>query len=88
MCFVSPRPVSPRPAAAVAEARISSAVGGPAGPPEGGLQRDPGPGEQGEEEEERRGGAEESPVVSRPRRNLLASYMLTAFLSTLFTITD
>lgn len=35
-------------------------------------------------------GAEEddTPLLSRPKRNFRASYMLTAFLSTLFTITD
>lgn len=38
----------------------------------------------GEEEEEE----EDTPLLSRPRRNLRASYMLTAFLSTLLTITD
>lgn len=31
---------------------------------------------------------EGTPLLSRPRRNFRASYMLTAFLSTLFTITD
>lgn len=40
----------------------------------------------GEEEEEE--GGEDTPLLSRPRRNFLASYMFTAFLSTLFTITD
>lgn len=40
----------------------------------------------GGEEEEGRG--EDTPLFSRPKRNFLASYMLTAFLSTLFTITD
>lgn len=35
-------------------------------------------------------GAEDegTPLLSRPSRNFRASYMLTAFLSTLFTITD
>lgn len=40
----------------------------------------------GGEEEEGRG--EDTPLLSRPSRNFLASYILTAFLSTLFTITD
>lgn len=31
---------------------------------------------------------EDTPLLSRPRRNFRASYMLTAFRSTLFTITD
>lgn len=31
---------------------------------------------------------DDTPLLSRPRRNFRASYMLTAFLSTLFTITD
>lgn len=31
---------------------------------------------------------EDTPLLSRPKRNFRASYMLTAFLSTLFTITD
>lgn len=30
----------------------------------------------------------DTPLLSRPRRNLRASYMFTAFLSTLLTITD
>lgn len=34
------------------------------------------------------GEEEGTPLLSRPRRNFRASYMLTAFLSTLFTITD
>lgn len=34
------------------------------------------------------GEEEDTPLLSRPRRNFRASYMLTAFLSTLFTITD
>lgn len=31
---------------------------------------------------------EDTPLLSRPKRNFRASYMFTAFLSTLFTITD
>lgn len=34
------------------------------------------------------GEGEDTPLLSRPKRNFLASYMLTAFLSTLLTITD
>lgn len=35
------------------------------------------------------GGEEDTtPLLSRPKRNFRASYMLTAFLSTLLTITD
>lgn len=73
--------LSPRPA----EARMSRPTGqmrdadGPLG---AGFSSTAG----GEDEEEGRG--EDTPLLSRPRRNFLASYMLTAFLSTLFTITD
>lgn len=34
------------------------------------------------------GEEEDTPLLSRPKRNFRASYMLTAFLSTLLTITD
>lgn len=34
------------------------------------------------------GEEEDTPLLSRPKRNFRASYMFTAFLSTLFTITD
>lgn len=43
---------------------------------------------EGEEDDEEGGRGEDTPLLSRPRRNFLASYMFTAFLSTLFTITD
>lgn len=78
-----PRLLSPRPA----EARMSRPTGqmrdadGPLG---AGFSSTEG----GEEEQEEGGGGEDTPLLSRPRRNFLASYMFTAFLSTLFTITD
>lgn len=34
------------------------------------------------------GEEDDTPLLSRPKMNFLASYMLTAFLSTLLTITD
>lgn len=78
-----PRLLSPRPA----EARMSRPTGqmrdadGPLG---AGFSSTEG----GEEEQGEGGGGEDTPLLSRPRRNFLASYMFTAFLSTLFTITD
>lgn len=74
-----PRLLSPRPA----EARMSRPTGqmrdgdGPLG---AGFSTT-----EGEEEEE---DDDDTPLLSRPRRNFLASYMFTAFLSTLLTITD
>ena len=67
-----PRLLSPRPA----EARMSR----PMREGEGPLVWDT----AADENEE----VEDTPGFSSPRRNLLASYMLAAFLSTLFTITD
>lgn len=76
-----PRVLSPRPA----EVRISRPTG----------QRMEGPLLFEDEDEEEEGGDmatevehEDTPLFSRPSRNFRASYMLTAFLSTLLTMTD
>lgn len=69
-----PRLLSPRPA----EVRMSRPTGQMRdgdGPLLGGFSA-------------REGEEEDTPLLSRPKRNFRASYMLTAFLSTLFTMTD
>lgn len=69
-----PRLLSPRPA----EARMSR--------PTGQMRDGDGPFGAGFNTTE--GEEDDTPLLSRPNRNFLASYMFTAFLSTLFTITD
>ncbi len=69
-----PRLLSPRPA----EARMSR--------PTGQMRDGDGPLVAGFNATE--GEEHDTPLLSRPRRNFRASYMFTAFLSTLLTITD
>lgn len=69
-----PRLLSPRPA----EARMSR--------PTGQMRDGDGPLVAGFSATE--GEEDDTPLLSRPRRNFRASYMFTAFLSTLLTITD